>query len=300
MSDELEPIENVETAPPESNQPKFVPPNAGGRFVGTEPGDRAVLKFGQIEIPFRWCPPGTFTMGSPTGEGKRWEKTDQVEVTLTKGFWMMETEVTQELYRGVTGENPFAIDNWKWCVFQGWGHLPVQSVSWIEAEAFCQKLDGILRNELPAGYRITLPTEAQWEYACRAGTKTATAFGDSLSSSQANFDGQFPYGNGAKGPALLNTTAVSSYPPNPWGLYDMHGNVSEWCLDWYDDKLAGGMDPAGPVEPTYHLDDFPLRVLRGGDYRSWGVQCRSGFRDALQPYAPAFPSGFRIAVIRSQ
>ena len=129
----------------------------------------------------------------------------------------------------------------------------MELVAWDDANAFCRKLTEPERQagRLPAGWEYRLPTEAQWEYACRAGTVTATAFGDSLSSRQANFNGNNPYNGAENGPNLTRTAEVGTYPANAWGLHDMHGNVWEWCRDWYQRKLPGGNDPealpgAGP------------------------------------------------------
>src|SRR5205823_21381 len=120
---------------------------------------------------------------------------------------------------------------------------PLGNVNFAEAEAFCRKLTELGRKtgDLPEGWEFRLPTEAQWEYACRAGTTTATAFGDKLGSNQANVKNK-PYNGGAEGPALGKAAKVGSYPANAWGLHDMHGNVVEWCRDWYHAKLPGGND----------------------------------------------------------
>lgn len=122
---------------------------------------------------------------------------------------------------------------------------PVGNVNFAEAEDFCQRLTGMARQsgDLPAGWEVRLPTEAQWEYACRAGTTTATSFGDRIDSTQANFLGDKPYNGGKMGPVLGKATVVGLYPANPWGLCDMHGNTCEWCRDWYHSKNPGGVDP---------------------------------------------------------
>jgi formylglycine-generating enzyme required for sulfatase activity len=203
-----------------------------------------------------WIPPGTFVMGSPAGEvDRQGDEGPATEVVLTKGFWLGKHEVTQREWEGVMGSNPSQ--------FKGDPDLPVEKVSWGEAMEFCRKMTVRERGagRLPKGYEYSLPTEAQWEYACRAGTRSATAFGDALSSTQANFDGNYPYNGGAKGPYLGKTAKVGSYAPNGWGLYDMHGNVWEWCLDWYSDKLPVGSvtDPRGPSSGSY-------RVKRGGGW----------------------------------
>jgi len=141
---------------------------------------------------------------------------------------------------------------------------------------------------LPEGWVYTLPTEAQWEYACRAGTTTATAFGDSLSSKQANFNGDYPYGGASKGPNLGRTTDVGSYPANAWGFHDMHGNVWEWCSDWYGDYPDGSA--SDPVGPSAGSD----RVLRGGRWDFHGQNCRSANRYRYGPDFRRYDLGFRV------
>jgi formylglycine-generating enzyme required for sulfatase activity len=234
-----------------------------------------------------WIPPGTFTMGSPPSERDRYsDEGPQTLVTISRGFFLGKYEVTQREYLAVMGSNP----SW----FTGDLDRPVERVSWYEAVAYCERLTQQERaaGRLPAGYEYRLPTEAQWEYACRAGTTTATAFGDSLSSTQANFDGNYPYNGGARGPYLGRTTKVGSYSPNAWGLYDMHGNVWEWCADWYSDSYPGGRvtDPQGP---TWGLD----RVLRGGGWFSVGLNCRSAIRFRFNPSDWYYVLGFRVALV---
>ena len=161
--------------------------------------------------------------------------------------------------------------------------------------AFCRKLTEQERTagRLPTDWEYTLPTEAQWEYACRAGTTTATAFGDRLSSTQANFDGNYPYNAAAKGPYLERTTEVGSYAANAWGLCDMHGNLYEWCRDWYDKQLQASDDPVGPASASY-------RVLRGGRWSSHGRYCRSAHRTSDDPSYRVNLDGFRVSISRSR
>jgi formylglycine-generating enzyme required for sulfatase activity len=167
-------------------------------------------------------------MGSPPDEPERRPGEDQVEVTLTKGFSMGKYEVTQSQWKRVAGKYPGELT-----AGEG-GDFPVYGVNFAEAEEFCRKLTASARasGELPNDWEFRLPTEAQWEYACRAGTTTATSFGNKLSSKQANFQGE-PYNGADEGPSLRRAAKVGSYPANPWGLHDMHGNVFEWCRDWY-------------------------------------------------------------------
>lgn len=188
-------------------------------FGGTNPGDRRELT--DMKIAFRWCPPGHFTSGGLKSEGGG----APVEMMLPRGFWMQETEVTQSEWATVMGSLPSRELN------KGKGdRYPIYHVSLDEATNFCRKLTDREREagRLPAGWEFRLPADAQWEYACRAGTTTATAFGDQLSSTQANFGGDWPHNGAAKGPSHGRAVKVRSYRPNPWGIYDMHGNVKEF------------------------------------------------------------------------
>jgi formylglycine-generating enzyme required for sulfatase activity len=240
-------------------------------------------------------PPGEFTMGSRAEEIERvkkephgWEPPglDQVEgprhkVKITKAFALGAYEVTQGQYEKVMGQNPSANK-------ESPDH-PVEQVNWDEAVAFCTKLSG-LPAEKKAGRVYRLPTEAEWEYACRAGTTTVFHCGDSLSSRQANFMGDHPFGYGEKGPRAGKTVKVGSYPPNAWGLHDMHGNVYEWCLDGartYTPDAAA--DPRGPVAAGAD------RVLRGGSWGTGAWYCRSAFRKERPPSTyRTNHSGFRV------
>ncbi len=149
---------------------------------------------------------------------------------------------------------------------------------------------GHVSGELPNAWEFRLPTEAQWEYACRAGTKTATSFGDTLSSKQANFKGG-SYNGAEAGPALSRAAKVGSYPPNAWGLHDMHGNIYEWCRDWYHPKLPGGVDP------DLYLATASSRVRRGGCWMDEGWPCRSAARLRFEPERRYDHIGFRVVAV---
>jgi formylglycine-generating enzyme required for sulfatase activity/serine/threonine protein kinase len=223
---------------------------------------------GGVGMKFCYCPPGGFMMGSPPDERGSGSHEDQVNVKLSKGFWMAQTECTQAQWVAVMGGNPsgFIGDN-----------LPVEKVSWNDVRKFITKLNDA--KTLPAGWKSALPSEAQWEYACRAGTKTAFSFGDTLDAKQANI-----------GNALGKTGAVASYPANAWGLYDMHGNVWEWCEDWHDRYPSGARtDPIGP-------DNGSHRVNRGGAWDDGGTTCRSDMRDRGAPDARHSSMGFRLVL----
>ena len=178
-----------------------------------------------IGMKFAWIPPGTFMMGSPKEEKERKDDETQHKVTLTKGFYMGVYTVTQEQWQEIMGNNPSH--------FKGEKNLPVETVSWDECQEFAKKLwekDKKL-------YR--LPTEAEWEYSCRASTTTPFFFGETISTDQANYNGNFTYGNGKKGVYRKKTTPVGSFPANAWGLHDMHGNPWQWCQDRYGIPAKG-------------------------------------------------------------
>ena len=249
-------------------------------------------------IDLRWCPPGRFVMGSPRSEPERRPGEDQVEVTLTRGFWMAKYETTQGLWQRVAGALPGPLTK----ELPAGDDLPVGNVNFAETEDFCRRLTERSRKsgELPGDWEFRLPTEAQWEYACRAGTTTATSFGDSLSSTQANFKGK-PYNGGEPGPSLNRAAPVGSYPANPWGLHDMHGNTFEWCRDWYHARLPGGTDPdlyaaRATAQPSEHGDIS--RVRRGGCWSDEGWPCRSAFRVRFEPERRYDHIGFRVVVVQ--
>jgi sulfatase modifying factor 1 len=251
-------------------------------------GARAGQERSVAGVKLRWCPPGHFIMGSPRSEPERRPDEDQVEVTLTVGFWMGTCETAQAEWKRIVGKLPGPLTPG---LPEG-GDLPVGNVNFAEAEVFCRKLSerGWQSGELPRDWEFRLPTEAQWEYACRAGTTTATAFGDTLSSTQANFSGQ-PYNGAVAGPALHHAARVGSYPANAWGLHDMHGNTFEWCRDWYHPKLPGGVDP------DLYLAAALSRVRRGGCWTDEGWPCRSAFRLRFEPERRYDHIGFRVAAV---
>jgi formylglycine-generating enzyme len=265
-------------------------PGARPDFAGSRAGDEREV----AGIKLCWCPAGRFVMGSPRDEPERRPGEDQVEVTLTKGFWAGKIEVTQGQWKQVVGAFPGKLT-------AGEGDdFPVYDVNFAEAEAFCRKLteQAHAAGTLPEAWEFRLPTEAQWEYACRAGTKTATAFGDRLSSKQANFKGK-PYNGAEAGPRLERAAKVGSYPANAWGLHDMHGNVFEWCRDWYHAKLAGGVDPdLSSTKGTKNRTGDYSRVRRGGCWADEGWPCRSAFRLRFEPERRSDHIGFRVVAVR--
>lgn len=233
---------------------------------------------GGVKMKLVYIEPGKFLMGSPKEELKRHADRElQHEVEITKGYWMGVFEVTQEEYEKVVGHNP--------SLFKG-ARLPVETVNWEDAIGFCKKLSK------KAGKTFDLPTEAEWEYACRAGSKEAFHYGKSLSSKQANFNGNYPYGGAEKGPFLFKTAPVGSYAPNAFGLYDMHGDVWEWCKDWYQKdyyKDSPLRDPQGAAKGEF-------RVMRGGCFSNYAEECRSAFRYHEFPRFRGFLMGFRVVM----
>jgi sulfatase modifying factor 1 len=236
-----------------------------------------------------WCPAGRFVMGSPKDEPERRPDEDQVEVTLTQGFWMAKNETTQGEWKRVMGNLPGPLT----AELPEGDAYPVGNLNFAEAELFCRTLSqlGWQAGDLPREWEFRLPTEAQWEYACRAGTTTATSFGQTLSSRQANFRGA-PYNGAEPGPSLKRAASVGSYPANPWGLHDMHGNTFEWCRDWYHPKLPGGTDP------DLYLVTGRSRVRRGGCWADEGWPCRSAFRLRFEPERRYDHIGFRVVAVR--
>jgi formylglycine-generating enzyme len=268
-------------------------PEATRPFAGTKGGEERQVS----GIKLCWCPAGHFTMGSPRTEPERRPGENQVEVTLSKGFWTGKFEVTQGDWKRIVGTLPGPLT-------PGGGagdDLPVYNVNWPEAVEFCRRLSerGHASGELPRNWEFRLPTEAQWEYACRAGTRTATAFGDKISSKQANFLGDKPFNGAEVGPALSRTTRVGSYPPNAWGLHDMHGNVVEWCRDWFHNRLPGGTDPdlSNVVGSKNRTGDYS-RSRRGSGFTDPGWASRSAFRQRFEPLRRYDHIGFRVVAVQ--
>jgi len=210
-------------------------------------------------------PAGKFMMGSPTSEKERRGEETQHEVTLTKPFYMGKYEVTQEQWEAVMGNNPSSKTKG--------AKLPVTNVSWEDCQEFIKKLNA----KTNGGYR--LPSEAEWEYACRAGTTTAYSFGDKITPKDANYVDS----------KIDKPVAVGSYKPNAFGLYDMHGNVYEWCEDWYGDYRVGTATDSKGAETG------ELRVLRGGSFYIFASSARSSNRGGFTPSIRKGSDGFRLA-----
>jgi uncharacterized protein (TIGR02996 family) len=239
-------------------------------------------------------PPGRFRMGSPSGDNERGGNEEAHEVGITRPFYLGVFPVTQGQWLGVMGENPsyFCATGSGREAVEGMNtnDFPVEQVSWEDAQAFLAKLTA-LPEEKEAGWSYRLPSEAEWEYACRGGASTPACFGHSLSSTQANFDGNFPYGGAEKGPYLGRTCKVGSYKPNGFGLYDMHGNVWEWCEDCFGADYYGSSPAQDPLGPS----NGSLRVFRGGCWGGSGRNCRAAYRLSSKPSFRRSFLGFRVA-----
>ncbi|CAK8712686.1 hypothetical protein KKHLCK_01705 [Candidatus Electrothrix laxa] len=231
---------------------------------------------------FRWIAGGEFMMGSPPKERNRHNDEEYHQVRLTRGYWLAETTVTQAVWQAVMQDNP--------AYFKGETH-PVEQVSWDDAQKFIAQLTQQIQKQGGAGGLVLrLPTEAEWEHACRAGTVTPFSFGAKISPEQVNYDGNFPYADGEKGLYRKKTVPVKSLPPNPWGLYEMHGNVWEWCADNWQDSL--GTQPVTDPCCTSGSD----RVVRGGSWVSNGGSVRSAYRGHYSPDDRYQRGGFRLVL----
>ena len=236
---------------------------------------------GEVVQRLRWIEPGVFWMGSPESEAERSDdEGPRHQVTLTRGFWLADTACTQALWQAVMGDNPSH--------FEGDARCPVEQVSWDDVERFMRKLESLL-----PGSEAGLPTEAEWEYACRAGTQSAFSFGEQITPEQVNYDGNHPYAGGKKGQYRERTVAVKSLPPNAWGLYEMQGNVGEWCADGLRGYNAlPQRDPVGLVE----TGGGARRALRGGSWLVFAWWARSAFRGAGTPGDAYLGLGFRLCL----
>jgi uncharacterized protein (TIGR02996 family) len=255
---------------------------SGARPVGP------FIKSRSCDMQFACVVAGRFRMGSPEAEaGRRLWEGPQHEVTIPRPFWMGVYPVTQGQYRKVMGYDPSALLGERG---DGPDH-PVR-VRFRDAWALCERLSEGAR-EKGGGRVYRLPSEAEWEYACRAGTQTEFPWGRWLSSGQANFDGNYPYGGAAKGPRVGQTTPVGSYRPNAFGLHDMPGNVWEWCQDgWHDSYQGAPRD----WRPWHSRDERIPRVLRGGSWDCGAVDCRAASRDRGLAYSASNLAGFRVVL----
>jgi formylglycine-generating enzyme required for sulfatase activity len=297
-------IQKYQVESPDSNPGELI--WTGGKVKcssSLKTGDTTQLMLSnRVWLDLVWIAPGEFTMGSPEtrigflgalglssnqlheGENGRCEdEGPQTKVTLSKGYWIGKYPVTQAQWQVLMGDNPssFKTEN---------DQHPVENITWTDAMLFCQKvyeLEGKSGSLLPAGYEYTLPTEAQWEFACRAGTTTRFYTGNS--------DADLDAAGWFSGNHNHTTRPVGLKAPNAWGLHDMHGNVYEWCADWYADSYSGGevVDPHGPAWSTY-------RIVRGGSWHLDARFCRSANRGRCVPCGRNYDLGFRLALRSSE
>lgn len=229
--------------------------------------DRCGTSFNMVLIV-----PGRFWMGSPSQEIGRDPDEKQWCVTISRPFYLGKSEVTQQQWQAVIKSDPSN--------FKGETELPVEQVSWQECDNFCKKIE------------LKLPTEAQWEYACRAGTTTPFNLGQNITPTQVNYDGNCPYAQAAKGENRNKTVGVASLPnANPWGIYDCHGNVWEWCTDWYGNYPSGVQtDPIGPENGT-------KRIVRGGSWYRDAGNCRCANRWQFDSTETQSSIGLRVMLV---
>lgn len=280
---------------------------SGGASAGTESGGPSV-RDGQVDpatgeeaavrendyttnlgIEMVWCASGKFLMGSPVRETRRSTYELQHEVIVKEGFWIGRFEITQAQWKEVMIDNPSQAT-------KAGPDAPVERVTWLEVIEFCQTLTEREQKAgaLPDDWIYTLPSEEQWEYACRAGTLGPFHFGAELNGRRANCGGNYPYGMEEKGPYLKRPISVGHYDPNPWGIHDMHGNVEEWCLDHFARyKLEEEKDP---VEPGPRA----TRSVRGGGWRSYPADCRSAARKGHYSHYRSGALGFRVVRVKAR
>ena len=280
----------------------------GGKVVTERPDSQDGLTItlsGQVKLKLKKISAGDFLMGSPESEKGRFDGETQHRVSLTEDYWLGTFEVTQAQWKAVMGDNPSA--------FKDGGDYPVEQVSWEDAMAFCERLNRDPSIPKPKGYQFSLPTEAQWEYACRGGKRSSGCLysgGDDCS------EVAWYVENSGKERLreldLDNATAeeirafigkmvengCQTHPcggksPNELGLYDMSGNVCEWCLDWYGDYNGKATDPQEPASGS-------CRVLRGGSWSNSARRCRSAYRDFNSPGLRYYFIGFRLALVPVQ
>jgi formylglycine-generating enzyme required for sulfatase activity len=261
-------------------------------FRGMHAGEERTIQ----GVRLRWCPPGRFVMGSPEGEAGHRPDEAQVNVSLTRGFWMATFETTQGEWARIVGSFPAQAPSEQFGIGDD---VPMYWVSYIEADRFCAVLTDRAHaaGTLPRPWSFRLPTEAQWEYACRAGTTTASAFGEALTVADANL-AMRPWNRQSGEPPAGRAVAVGRYRPNAWGLHDMHGNVWEWCLDWYHGELPGGTDPdLSHTGGEQNRDGTFSRVRRGGAWIEDALFCRSAQRLRFEPERRSDHIGFRVAAV---
>ncbi len=274
--------------------PDPFPPLWASAWGDDECGLWAEFKIKSTTLPaliqrMRWVEAGRFLMGSPEDEHQRRDNEGpQHWVTISQGFWLADTACTQALWQAVMGNNPSRFNERN----QGGPAHPVEQVSWLDIQPFLVKL-----NDLLADCQVTLPTEAEWEYACRADTTTPFWFGEDINTDQVNYRGDFPYRGGKKELFRQQTVTVKALAQNGWGLYQMHGNVWEWCADRYreyDEKAVSNLGLGAALKPN--IADEGVRAVRGGGWLSDAQFARCAYRYLNQPDRRSGYLGFRFAL----
>ena len=247
-----------------------------------------------------WIPPGRFWMGSPEEESERRTNEGPQHLVQLQGFFLSQTPITQAQWRQVADWKPNKGERaWSKKLNPNPSHFkgdqrPVEQVSWDDAMEFCHRLSH------RSGRHYTLPSEAQWEYACRAGTISPFHCGSTISSKLANYDGTKVYGDGEKGEYRQQTMDVASFPANPWGLHDTHGNVWEWCADHWHDNYEGAPEDGGAwleEGAKENKNETRYRLLRGGSWFNHPRVCRSAFRFYGRPGFRDDGIGFRVCCL---
>jgi formylglycine-generating enzyme required for sulfatase activity len=255
---------------------------------------------GTPSLTMLWMPPGRFWMGSPEDEPERRSNEGPQHLVQLQGFFLSQTPITQAQWRQVADWKPNKGEGaWNQKLNPDPSHFkgdqrPVESVGWEDAIEFCRRLSQ------RTGRRYTLPSEAQWEYACRAGTTTPFYCGSTISTKLANYDGNEVYGDGAKGDSRQQTTDVASFPANPWGLHDMHGNVWEWCADNWHGNYEGAPEDGNAwfdEEAKDNENSMKGRLLRGGSWGGLPRSCRSACRSFKHPVGRDYGLGFRVCCL---
>ncbi len=260
---------------------KIVSVDSNGEIIDRQPGSALCLteSLGEdIDLDLVLIPSGTFMMG----DDRHHQDEKPIHQVTIPSFYIGKYPITQAQYRLVMGENQgdaVGID------------YPIEKINWHDAIAFCHKLSQ------QTGKHYSLPSEAQWEYACRAGTNTNFHFGDTITADLANYNGDYPYGGAAKGENRAQATPVGSFPPNAFGLYDMHGNVWEWCLDEYQPSYQGA--PIDGSAVAAGLTDGVKRVMRGGAWDYVARGCRSAVRCSLDARIRVGGCGLRVMLAQS-
>lgn len=264
-----------------------IPPSWASEWGEDEYGVFVGFTVGAVTQLLRWIPPSEVPvlLGSPNSEPERSNNERQHEVIFDHGFWLADSVCTQDLWQEVMGNNPSHFHDWEEDPDLA-GSLPVENVSWDDAQEFLSRL-----NARVPELAVRLPKEAEWEYACRADTRTAFSFGDHIDSQLVNFHGKYPMPRGTKSACRERTVPVKSLPANPWGLHEMHGNVMEWCQEWrgeYPHDRVMNSEWNGPANGTH-------RIVRGGSWASDAKDCRCAARRARSPSGPRNRHiGFRL------